>query len=172
MEYDDYKKIVAFDTLFSTNHIQMLKILLPYLDHKMQKSMAVYIKFMELNYTIRFYQKQPSLLCGCAEKETRPEFSQICNELLPFCSEKEKKQMEQLKNLFGSMKMYQDMMSTMEMMKELMPDFDISNMFQGKGNSEETTAGGNFDMMNMLMNLLSPEQKEMFDLFGGDCHES
>ncbi len=171
MEYDDYKKIVAFDTLFSTNHIQMLKILLPYLDLRLQKSMAVYIKFMELNYTIRFYQKHPTPLFGRTEKEPAPELPQICSELLPFCDEKEKKQMEQIKSLFGSMKMYQDILNTVEMMKELMPDFDMNNVFNSTGNSADTTATGNPDIMNLLMNLLSPEQKEMFDLFGGDFHE-
>ena len=56
MDTTDQNKVAAFDTLFSNNHIQMLKIILPYMDNQTQKSMAVYIKFLELNYTIDFYK--------------------------------------------------------------------------------------------------------------------
>ena len=48
MDSNEYNKVIAFDTLFTTNHIQMLKVMLPYMDNKAQKSLAVYIKFMEL----------------------------------------------------------------------------------------------------------------------------
>ena len=65
MDSNEHNKVIAFDTLFCTNHIQMLKVLLPYMNHQMQKSMAVYIKFLELNYTIDYFRKHPYPLCGC-----------------------------------------------------------------------------------------------------------
>ena len=52
MDSNEHSKVIAFDTLFCTNHIQMLKVILPYMDNQTQKSMAIYIKFLELNYTI------------------------------------------------------------------------------------------------------------------------
>ena len=66
-------KVIAFDTLFCTNHIQMLKVMLPYMDNQTQKSMAVYIKFLELNYTMEYFRRHPnrakknrhSFLYGC-----------------------------------------------------------------------------------------------------------
>ena len=64
MDSNERSKVIAFDTLFCTNHIQMLKIILSYMDNKTQKSMAVYIKFLELNYTIEFLKKHPYSLCG------------------------------------------------------------------------------------------------------------
>lgn len=192
MDSKDNNKVIAFDTLFSSNHIQMMKILLPYLDNPMQKSMAVFIKFLELSYIIDYYKKHPYPLCGCAGKEPLPDFDKLCSELLPYCNEKEKKQMEQLMGFFQSMKMYQDLMHTMEMMKDFMPDSDMSKLFQGLGQmgdffgtdgksaedqgkdgaSSSFSGMAGFDMMSTLMNMLSPEQKEMFDLFGGNHHES
>ena len=56
MDSNEQNKVIAFDTLFSTNHISMLKVMLPYMENQTQKSMAVYIKFLELNYTIDFYK--------------------------------------------------------------------------------------------------------------------
>lgn len=193
MDSKDHNKVIAFDTLFSTNHIQMLKIMLPYMDNQMQKSMAIYIKFLEFNYTMEFYKKHPYPVCGCMEKEASPNLYQMCTELLPYCTENEKKQIEQIRNIFKSMEMYQEMTKTMEMMKDFMPDMDMSNLLQGFGDfmnpadtsvtddeqetskesssSEDNGSSGSFDMTQMLMNMLSPEQKEMFELLvGGNNH--
>lgn len=160
MDSNESSKVIAFDTLFSTNHIQMLKVMLPYMDNQSQKSMAIYIKFLELNYTIDFYKKHPFPVCGCMERESEPDFSKICGELLPYCTEKEKKQLTQIRGIFQSMETYQEVFKTMELLKDIMPDM---------GEKKEPSDG--FGMMEMLMNMLTPEQKEMFQLFGGNQHD-
>lgn len=161
METNDRSKVAAFDTLFSTNHIQMLKVMLPYMDNQTQKSLAVYIKFLELNYTIEYYRKNPYPLCGCMEKESVPDIKMLCAELLPYCTENERKQIEQIRGLLQGMEMYKEMSKTMELMKDFMPD----GAFSDDGSPQSDGTG--FDMMSMLMNMLTPEQKQMFDLFGG-----
>ena len=100
MDSNEQNKVIAFDTLFSTNHISMLKVMLPYMENQMQKSMAVYIKFLELNYTIDFYRKHPHPICGCMDKEGPPDLLRLCTELLPYCTEEEKKQMDQIRGDF------------------------------------------------------------------------
>lgn len=168
MDSNEQNKVIAFDTLFSTNHIAMLKIMLPYMDNQVQKSLAVYIKFLELNYTVDFYRKHPYPLCGCTEKETSFDLPKLCGELLPYCTEEEKKQLEQIRNIFQSMEMYKEMSKTMEMMKEFMPDMgSFSDMFTTSSDSQS----GSPDIMSMLMNMMTPEQKEMFNLFGGNQHD-
>jgi hypothetical protein len=52
-------KVTAFDALFTNSQIQMLKIFMPYFDPSMQKRLAIYIKWMELQYTIRFFHEFP-----------------------------------------------------------------------------------------------------------------
>lgn len=49
---EDASNVMAFDALYTTNQIQKLKVLLPYIEPSMQKHLAVYIKYMELQYTI------------------------------------------------------------------------------------------------------------------------
>ena len=49
--------ISEFDALYTTNQIQILKILLPFISPDMQKSIAVYIKFMELKVQDLFIKK-------------------------------------------------------------------------------------------------------------------
>ena len=187
MDSKDHNHVIAFDTLFSTNHIRMMKIMLPYMDNQMQKSMAVYIKFLELHYTINYYKKNPYPICGCLKEDSSPDFGKICTELIPYCTEKEKKQMEQIRGILKSMEMYQEISKTMEMMKDFMPDTDMSNLFQNFGGlgdiSDIFNAGGkkhdtekassstgsdDFDMINLMKTMLSPEQKEMFELLGGN----
>lgn len=185
MDSNEHNKVIAFDTLFSTNHIQMLKVMLPYMDNQMQKTMAVYIKFLELNYTIDFYKKHPYPVCGCMDKDSSHDLFQMCTELLPYCTEEERKQIEQIRNIFQSMEMYKEMSKTMDLMKDFMPD--MGNFFQSAANGQpeegplpegssdgtdtaSSDTGSGFDMMNMLMNMLTPEQKEMFNLFGGNNH--
>ena len=48
---EEAANVMAFDALYTNNQIQKLKVLLPYIDPAMQKNMAVYIKYMELQYT-------------------------------------------------------------------------------------------------------------------------
>lgn len=166
MDFSGTDKITAFDTLFSTNHIQMLKILLSYSDTQSQKFLAVYIKFLELNYTIEFCKRNQHMqsecfpLCGCTTRDFSPDIQKLCAELLPFCTETEKKQLEQIKNLFQGMSMATEMSKTLEMIKEFMPDM-----------SDFSPDGNSFNMEDMLMNMLSPEQKEMFTMFGGMNHD-
>lgn len=191
MDSDERNKVIAFDTLFCTNHIQMLKVILPYMDSQTQKSMAVYIKFLELNYTIEYFKRHPYSVCGCMERDSSPDFQKMCSELLPYCTESERKQIEQIRGFFQSMEMYKEMSKTMDMMKDIMPDmasfmdnfsengaspsFFEENDAPGTRNdgcpsSEDSPGPGGFNMMNMLMNMLTPEQKQMYEMFGGDHH--
>lgn len=226
------------------------------MDNQTQKSMAIYIKFLELNYTIDYFKKHPYPLCGCTTQEASFDIFKICTELLPFCTEAERRQLEQIKGIFQSIEMYKEMSKTMDMMKDFMPDMAefmgdssmnnssmnnsfmnnsfMSNIFSsflgrdnstnsdgdgsfsfdhsnddsrdnhGNDDSDNYEAGrdnedsghtsdarntfaennpdsnhdgptkeagiGSFNMMNMLMNMLTPEQKQMYEMFGGDQH--
>lgn len=192
MDSNEHNKVIAFDTLFCTNHIQMLKVLLPYMNHQMQKSMAVYIKFLELNYTIDYFRKHPYPLCGCMQKDDSPDIFKMCSELAPYCTENEKKQLEQIKNIQQGMNMYREMSQAMDMMKDFMPDAASFMSSFGGGDADfcdgspgdigasennadsdksgKTGGAGGFDLMNMLMNMLTPEQKQMYEMFGGNQH--
>lgn len=125
MDERDTDKVTAFDTLFTTNQIQMYKILLSYLPTSFQKTMAVYIKLSELIYTIFFFRKHPKAIlpgsCKDAPDETDG-FSQICEELLPYMTPGEQENMKHIKDTLKNLKNMQDMMEMMQIMKELFPE--------------------------------------------------
>ena len=171
MEMKEHNKIAAFDTLFSTNHTQMLKIILPHLDYRMQKSMAIYIKWLELNYTIDFYKKNPSSHCNYKKSDVAADPCSMCEELLPYCSAGERKQVKQIQEFMKGMEMYQEFSKTMEIMKEFMPDMTSSGP-DDTTPGEDSSFSSAFNPLDLMMNMLSPEQKEMFDLLGGNSHDS
>ena len=56
MEKNEHDKIIAFDTLYTNNHIQMMKIVMPYFDEPMRGKLAVYIKYLEFQHTLERYR--------------------------------------------------------------------------------------------------------------------
>ncbi|MDD6811651.1 MAG: hypothetical protein PUD93_07300 [Lachnospiraceae bacterium] len=146
--------VMAFDALYTNNQIQKLKVLLPYIEPSMQKHMAIYIKYMELNYTINLFKKHPFQICS-TNKAEKPDLGKLCRELKPYCTEGEAKQLDQMSSIFQTMEMYQEMSQTMSSMQELFP-----NMGADMGNN-----GSSSSMESLLMGMLSPEQKAMFEAF-------
>ena len=155
---------MAFDALYTNNQIQKLKVLLPYIEPSMQKHMAIYIKYMELQYTMDMFRKHPFQICSANNKE-KPDLKKLCRELKPYCSEAEAKQMDQMASIFQTMEMYQEMSQTMSSMQELFPDMG-AGFFGSSGNNDSDNFSDNASFMeSLLMGMLSPEQKAMFEAF-------
>lgn len=117
-------KVIAFDTLFTTNHIQILKILLSYIEPSRQKTIAVLIKFLELQYTISFFQMHPASTLPKFPTENAFDASKLCDEILPLCSHSEQEQINNMKNMYHNVQNMQEMMQMVQMMTELFPEGD------------------------------------------------
>lgn len=157
MDLKQPDKIAAFDTLYTNNHIQMLKILFPNVKKELRHHLAIYIKYLELQYTISLREGSPFSLNLCQGDDPPPfDLCALCDELSPFCSEKERSYLAQFKNMQNMIKQYKDLEAAMTMMKELFPE----GMDGGEGGNEFF----NFSP-DMLSQLLSPEQQTMFSMF-------
>lgn len=151
---EESSNVMAFDALYTNNQIQKLKVLLPYIEPTMQKNMAIYIKYMELKYTMDLCRKHPFHICSAPSEEQMPDIKKLCQELKPYCTEAEVRQLEQMESILQTMEMYQEMSHTMSAMQEIFPNM-------GNEDSDQTSSS----MENILMSMLSPEQKAMFDAF-------
>lgn len=164
MDIKESDKIAAFDTLYTNNHIQMMKIILPLLDKSMRLKMAVYIKFLEFQHTLKL-AGNPSFAYGLssAEQET-VDFSALCDELLPYCDEAERARISQFKNISSMIAQYKEISSMMSMFKDMFPDSGSA-----EGGSESGAASSPFGDMafspEMLLNFLSPDQQQLFSMF-------
>lgn len=152
MEEKEFDKVTAFDTLFTTNRIQMYKVLLAYLPPSFQKTLAVYIKLSELYYTLTFFNRHPrASLCGSVFSARQDfsygdseGFSRLFDDISPYLSPEEQNHFTKIKNMMQSMKNMQEMMEMMEMMKSLFPE--------GTGNVPENFTGNfNGDSMGDFM---------------------
>lgn len=188
MEPCENEAIIAFDTLYTNNHIQILKVLLPVFAPESRKNMAVLIKFMELQYTMECVRRQPAAPGGTdGSNDRQPDMIQLFEQIKIFCTPTERAMFDQLSNMKKSMEMYQEMMDMMQLFGELSPDGGFSP-FSGDlsgggrsgaaadqsnpdaaatdGEADQNAGGfGGTNPMEMLKGLLSPEQQAMFEMF-------
>lgn len=159
----DSNAIAAFDSLFTTNRIQMLKVLLPRLSPEAQGNFAVYIKFLELQYTVAFLQKHPSIsltgsgkqLSGSLFQGDNTDTIELLNELLPFSGPEERTKIEGMRNMLQNMGKMQEMMEMMQMLQEMFP--------------EGMNTDNPMDMFaNMAgSNMADSDMASIFQMFGG-----
>lgn len=168
---EDATNVMAFDALYTTNSIQKLKVLLPYIEPSMQKHLAVYIKYMELQYTLSYVHKHPFQISGCSISfDEKPDLRSLCRQLCLYSSPEEIRQLEQMQNMLQTMETMQEMSQTMSALQEIFPDLSAAPPFGSdsasstEGNAESAQTGS-FSMMDMLMNMLTPEQKSMYEMF-------
>ena len=127
MEEKGTDKVIAFDTLFTTNQIQMLKVLITYLPPENQRSLAIYIKFMELQYTMDFFQRYPNASLPGLPYEASPGTAKLCDEILPLCDPEQRNKIGQLKGMYQTFENMQEMLEMLQMMKELFPQDDTGS---------------------------------------------
>lgn len=167
---EEATNVMAFDALYTTNQIQKLKVLLPYIEPSMQKHLAVYIKYMELQYTLNHVRRHPFQISGCSiSSGEKPDLRSLCRQLCLYSSPEEIRQLEQMQNMLQTMETMQEMSQTMSALQEIFPDLSAAPPFgSDSASSDEGDAGaqaGQFSMMDMLMNMLTPEQKAMYEMF-------
>lgn len=166
-------KVLIFDTIFTNNHIKMLKVLLSYFDPEVQKMLAVYIKFLELQHTLAYFKNHTHVFpIGQSPSSGNPlDIGNLCQEILPYCTQKEREKMGQLRQMQQSMENFRQMQQMMEMMKELFPDgfpsFSGSENENGDGtetDAKDSSPGGMPFSPELLASFMGGENSQMLDL--------
>jgi len=143
MDNHEVDPITAFDTLYTSNQLQMLKVILPYMQVEMQQMLAIYIKLNELLIALHFSKntQNNTLYSNPAKKE----FDIFCllKDLSPFLSDSEKERANQFANMQENMEQFKKMSQMMSLMQDM-----------GDGSPE-----------SMLQNFLSEDQIAMFKNF-------
>lgn len=122
----------AFDALFTTERLQILKVLLPCLPPDKQGGLAVYIKMQELFYTMDLVRNSPHRLRNALGPA--PTGASLFEQILPFCSPSQRDQIRQFQQMSQQMDSMREMMEMVQMMQSMFPegmnpeDMDISQM--------------------------------------------
>lgn len=157
---DITRAILAFDTLYTTNHMKILKLLLPYLDPEHQKQLAIFIKWQELIFTMNFFkQYSASLYNSDFKKKKELNLNVLLPLLTPYCNESEKAILSQFSQMQNMMHMMEEMQQYMPMVQQFMSSMSGENNIGGMFNSNDN------NMMDMLKNMMSEEQQAMFSMF-------
>ncbi len=141
-ESHEIDPVTAFDALYTSNQMQMLKIILPFMQEKMQRFIAIYIKFSELLIAFRI-AGSASAASFPARKET--DMTGMLKYLSPYLSDSEREMMNQFSSMQENMEQFKQMSAMMQMMNDM-------------GASPESALEG----------FLSEEQMAMFKMFGED----
>lgn len=140
MEEKTTDKMTPFDRLISSKDLQLMKLIIPYTPPANQHMLAILVKFLELNRTIKiFHQSRQNIHTQTFEKSFSSPLD-IVDEIRPYLSEAERTSIDSILNVFNMMQM----LETME---------KISG-------TEET-----FNPMDMVKEMLTPEQQTMFEMY-------
>ena len=114
MEQKPSMLMTPFDCQTIPQWLYMLKLILPYTPEKFHHSLAVFIRFQEMQSTIKNFKN-----FNC-----KKQFDNILNDMKPYMDPSTQEMMEQLETMMGMM----------DMMSEFMPN-DIMDIFNMKGDS-------------------------------------
>lgn len=137
-ENHEIDPVTAFDTLYTSNQLQMLKIVLPYMEGQIQRFIAIYIKLSEFILTLHFSY-------GSYPFKKDADIMGMIQYLSPYLSDSERDMMNQFSSMQENMEQFKQMSQMMQMMNEM-------------GGSPE----------DALQGFLSEEQMAMFKMFGED----
>lgn len=165
---ENTEAILAFDTLYTTNHMKILKLLIPYLKSENQKKLAIFIKWQELMFTLNFFKQYSASLYSPDFKQSKKlDLNSLIPLLTPYCNESEK-------NIISQFSQMQNMMNMMEQVQAYMPMIQqFMSSMSGDGNDSNGMNLNGLDLsenniMDMLKNMMSEEQQEMFSMFMND----
>lgn len=186
--------VLAFDTLYTTNEIQLLKIALPLLSADLQPLIAALIKARELSYC---YQMITHTGLHRFSIETT-HLDRFFKEAKSYCNERQRRMFDMLQNLQRTMQI----LEKMQMLSDDIPldgNLDIASLMQlmplmqqagktpeqkeadgqenppkedpSKENSQGTAKdnagkdGAGDSLSPLLKNALTDEQKQMYEKF-------
>ena len=93
---------MIFDEAILPKELQMLKAFLPFLPANMQKMLAIYIKWIELQKTIEYFNQNPPI-------QQSPDMGNLMKCMRGLLPPEEQSQIEQFADIFENMDMYRDM---------------------------------------------------------------
>lgn len=94
--------MTPFDEAILPKELQMMKAFLPFLPANLQKILAVYIKWTELQNTIAYFNQHPPI-------QQSPDMGNLMKCMKGLLPPEEQSQIEQFADIFENMDMYRDM---------------------------------------------------------------
>ncbi len=138
--------ITPFDHMVSDNQLQIIKAAIPYLSNREQQFFSVYVKYIELEHTLKLVSDSNSnVLSSCSIGENPHSTSDMLTAIKQYCTEKEKEMIDLISNFLSAYQMY-------HAYQELMPQQQ-----QEKNNTKKDP----ISVADTLKGMLTPEQQNV-----------
>jgi hypothetical protein len=167
MEKKPPKPMIPFDELVNPPTLQMLKLFLPYTPASNQQFLGIFVKFLELNETISFFQKpKHDLHTQAFSGNTAPSPMEMMAEIKPYLPSQENEMIENLLNMMNMMEMVRMFQESAQGQEN--PDGSTS---EGGSTGDNNMGGfgnmfsGGLNPMDMMMGMLTPDQQNMFQMY-------
>lgn len=103
MEESAKPSLTAVDRIADGDGLQMLKAAIPYLPGAAQKPFSVYVKVMEVNNLLSYYNNP---VHTCSAPVTEPD--EMIRDIRAYCTDAQRRSLDQALNLVNTVKMYQE----------------------------------------------------------------
>lgn len=169
MDEKETDKIKKFNSIYSNNSINKLKVIYSYLPDSSKKGLALYIKLSELLLVMSFKESDyPSFTANEISisktenhsSDSSPTFNastfqNLCSELIPYCNASEKSSLQQILDFIKAYDNMQEMLETVKLMQELMPQSE-------ENKTDNTSPFGDMDISQILnvINMMSSDSNK------------
>lgn len=126
--HNNHSQITLFDTMVTPDHLQEIKVVLPYLPYSLQRFVGIYSKIEELRNTFFLFDHRENLEEFSAKDKT-PET--VLDELKNYLSDEQMESIQNLSNLRAMMEMFDDAENENE--NSPLNIVNIFEMMNGKG---------------------------------------
>ena len=110
-----------FDTKYSTNKIQCLKIISTYVTPKIQNLLAVYIKFLEIKFCLKHMDNHINFN-DIVRSTEKINISGLIGDIMPYLTTSEQEKVTKIRQTISQIEHYQSLLSTFQMMQDLFGD--------------------------------------------------
>lgn len=134
----------------SERYMNMIKALLPYMPNSRRHQLSSILKIAEIQNAIhQFDYEQEELLSSCSTRNSPPNPTDIIGAIKDFCSDSEKETLDMFSNFLQAFQLVREYNST------------SANNNNAKSSEKFT----NPNPLDIVRNMLTPEQQTMMDLF-------
>lgn len=147
MEEEKINAKTAFDAATQPHHVEIIKAAIPYINTSEQRVFSVFVKASELAETISVFQRPNANIGITAQGAPKGNMMDMLNDIKAVCTNREQDTINMIINFFNAYQMYRSY-----------------NQSFG-GGDENASQPNTSNMFDNFKDLLSPEQRQMFDTY-------
>lgn len=98
---------ITYDDVVQTRKVQILKSIVPFLEIRSQKPVAMMIQLMEFQNARKAFSEQNNSLAACSIPNGTDRRTAMLNAVRQYCTPKEQETIDSLINLFCVMELYE-----------------------------------------------------------------